>query len=67
MYLHIITSTRKWQLQLEELLSYGFAPPERKLKLLKEIAIENEVDWDPAALETEFFTIEEYLHVSSRW
>ncbi|KAF3447355.1 hypothetical protein FNV43_RR12541 [Rhamnella rubrinervis] len=40
--------------QLIELLSIRAPSPEKKMKLLKEIAEEHELDWDPAASETEF-------------
>ncbi|CAL0328544.1 unnamed protein product [Lupinus luteus] len=38
--------------QLIELLSVRAPSPEKKLKLLKEIAVEHELDWDPAPSET---------------
>ncbi|KAL4295444.1 hypothetical protein GQ457_12G015700 [Hibiscus cannabinus] len=41
--------------QLIELLSVRAPSPEIKLKLLKEIAEEHELEWDPASTETEFF------------
>lgn len=47
--------------QLIELLSVRAPSPEKKLKLLKEIAEEHELDWDPAASETEFFKTHEDL------
>ncbi|KAF9603959.1 hypothetical protein IFM89_039313 [Coptis chinensis] len=47
--------------QLIELLSVRAPPAEVKLKLLKEIAEEHELDWDPAASETEFFKSHEDL------
>ncbi|KAL5538526.1 hypothetical protein UlMin_044688 [Ulmus minor] len=47
--------------QLIELLSIRAPSPEKKLKLLKEIAEENELDWDPATSETEFFKSHEDL------
>lgn len=51
-------------LQVIKLLS-GRAPPvEEKLKLLKEIAEEHELDWDPAATEKEFLKSHEDLLVS---
>lgn len=37
---------------------------EAKLKLLKEIAEEHELDWDPSASETEFLKPHEDLLVS---
>ncbi|KAG4142108.1 hypothetical protein ERO13_D06G113600v2 [Gossypium hirsutum] len=40
--------------QLIELLSICAPSPELKLKLLKEIAEEHELEWDPAYTETEF-------------
>lgn len=40
--------------QLIELLSIRAPSPEKKLNLLKEIAVEHDLDWDPAASETEF-------------
>ncbi|OMO53204.1 hypothetical protein COLO4_36809 [Corchorus olitorius] len=47
--------------QLIELLSIRAPSPEAKLKLLKEIAEEHELDWDPASTETEFFKSHEDL------
>ncbi|CAL0303045.1 unnamed protein product [Lupinus luteus] len=47
--------------QLIELLSVRAPSPEKKLKLLKEIAVEHELDWDPAPSETEFFKKHEDL------
>ncbi|KAK9270445.1 hypothetical protein L1049_026024 [Liquidambar formosana] len=47
--------------QLIELLSVRAPTPEAKLKLLKEIAEEHELDWDPADSETEFFKPHEDL------
>ncbi|KAK4760653.1 hypothetical protein SAY87_005546 [Trapa incisa] len=47
--------------QLIELLSVRAPSPEAKLKLLKEIADEHELDWDPAASETELFKSPEDL------
>ncbi|XP_057975640.1 uncharacterized protein LOC131162995 [Malania oleifera] len=47
--------------QLIELLSIRAPAPDVKLKLLKEIAEEHELDWDPAASETEFFKPHEDL------
>ncbi|KAK1267273.1 hypothetical protein QJS04_geneDACA000698 [Acorus gramineus] len=47
--------------QIIELLSIRAPPVETKLKLLKEIAEEHEVDWDPAATETEFLKPHEDL------
>ncbi|XP_014515546.1 uncharacterized protein LOC106773359 [Vigna radiata var. radiata] len=47
--------------QLIELLSIRAPSPEKKLNLLKEIAVENDLDWDPAASETEFFKKHEDL------
>ncbi|KAG6671479.1 hypothetical protein I3842_16G005600 [Carya illinoinensis] len=41
--------------QLIELLSVRAPSPEKKLKLLKEIAEEHGLDWDPTASEMEFF------------
>ncbi|XP_022155864.1 uncharacterized protein LOC111022879 [Momordica charantia] len=40
--------------QLIELLSVRSPSPEKKLKLLKEIAEEHDLDWDPAGTEAEF-------------
>lgn len=40
--------------QLIELLSVRAPSPEKKLKLLKEIAEEHDLDWDPAGTEAEF-------------
>lgn len=53
------------QLQLIELLSVRAPSPEKKLKLLKEIAEEHELDWDPAASESEFFKSHEDLLVTT--
>lgn len=39
--------------------------PETKLKLLKEIAEEHELDWDPACTETDLFKSHEDLLVSA--
>ncbi|KAK9943456.1 hypothetical protein M0R45_009063 [Rubus argutus] len=47
--------------QLIELLSIRPPSPEKKLKLLKEIAEEHELDWDPAASEAEIFKPHEDL------
>ncbi|XP_054785542.1 uncharacterized protein LOC129292063 [Prosopis cineraria] len=47
--------------QLIELLSVHAPSPEKKLNLLKEIAAEHEIDWDPAASETELFQKQEDL------
>nr|ABY60784.1 hypothetical protein [Carica papaya] len=47
--------------QLIELLSIRAPSSELKLKLLKEIAEEHELDWDPAATETEFSKAHEDL------
>ncbi|GKV32379.1 hypothetical protein SLEP1_g40990 [Rubroshorea leprosula] len=47
--------------QVIELLSIRAPSPEAKLKLLKEIAEEHELDWDPAASETEFLKPHEDL------
>ncbi|KAM7516777.1 hypothetical protein LguiA_006360 [Lonicera macranthoides] len=47
--------------QLVELLSVRAPPPDVKLKLLKEIAEEHELDWDPAASETELLKPHEDL------
>ncbi|XP_002275027.1 uncharacterized protein LOC100245921 [Vitis vinifera] len=47
--------------QLIELLSVRAPSPDVKLKLLKEIAEEHGLDWDPAASETEFFKPHEDL------
>ncbi|XP_010530141.1 PREDICTED: IST1 homolog [Tarenaya hassleriana] len=41
--------------KLVELLSVCAPSPETKLKLLKDIAEEHELDWNPSATETEFF------------
>ena len=51
-------------LQLIELLSVRAPPAEKKLTLLKEIAEEHGVDWDPAESETELFKSHEDLLVS---
>lgn len=47
--------------QLIELLSVRAPSPEAKLKLLKEIAEEHELEWDPAASESELFKSHEDL------
>ncbi|XP_020235212.1 uncharacterized protein LOC109815040 [Cajanus cajan] len=47
--------------QLIELLSIRAPSPEKKLNLLKEIAVEHDLDWDPAASESEFFKTHEDL------
>ncbi|GMH06284.1 hypothetical protein Nepgr_008124 [Nepenthes gracilis] len=47
--------------QLIELLSVRTPPAEKKLQLLKEIAEEHGLDWDPAASETELFKPHEDL------
>ncbi|KAF8411544.1 hypothetical protein HHK36_004098 [Tetracentron sinense] len=47
--------------QIIELLSVRAPLAETKLKLLKEIAEEHEIDWDPAASETEFLKPREDL------
>ncbi|KAK8692103.1 hypothetical protein V6N13_075583 [Hibiscus sabdariffa] len=47
--------------QLIELLSIRAPSPEVKLKILKEIAEEHELEWDPASTETEFFKPHEDL------
>ena len=48
-------------MQLIELLSVRAPSPETKLKLLKEIAEEHELEWDPASTETGFFKPHEDL------
>lgn len=52
-------------LQLVELLSVRAPSPETKLKLLKEIAQEHQLDWDPASTETDLFKSHEDLLVST--
>ncbi|QHN97241.1 uncharacterized protein DS421_18g625680 [Arachis hypogaea] len=47
--------------QLIELLLVRAPSPEKKLNLLKEIVVEHEIEWDPAASETEFFKKHEDL------
>ncbi|ESQ33362.1 hypothetical protein EUTSA_v10007134mg [Eutrema salsugineum] len=47
--------------KLVELLSVRAPSPETKLKLLKEIAEEHELDWDPASTETGLFKSHEDL------
>ncbi|KAK9110616.1 hypothetical protein Sjap_018676 [Stephania japonica] len=47
--------------QMIELLSIRAPAPEIKLKLLKEIAEEHDVEWDPTAAETELFKSHEDL------
>ena len=51
-------------LQIIELLSIRPPPVEVKMKLLKEIAEEHEIDWDPSATETEYLKPHEDLLVS---
>ncbi|KAG6592298.1 IST1-like protein, partial [Cucurbita argyrosperma subsp. sororia] len=54
--------------QLIELLSVRAPSPEKKLKLLKEIAEEHDVDWDPAGTEAEFNkSPEDLLNGSARF
>lgn len=50
-------------MQLIELLSVRAPSTEAKLKLLKEIAEEHNLDWDPSASEAEFLTPHEDLLV----
>lgn len=47
--------------QLIELLSVRAPSPEKKLKLLKEIAEEHELEWDPSPSESELFKSHEDL------
>ncbi|KNA17396.1 hypothetical protein SOVF_079660 [Spinacia oleracea] len=47
--------------QLVELLSVRAPSPEKKLKLLKEIADEHELEWDPSPSESELFKSHEDL------
>lgn len=47
--------------KLVELLSVRAPSPEIKLKLLKEIAQEHQLDWDPASTETDLFKSHEDL------
>ncbi|XP_006659884.2 IST1 homolog [Oryza brachyantha] len=47
--------------QIIELLSIRAPPVDAKMKLLKEIAEEHEIDWDPEATETEFLKPHEDL------
>ncbi|XP_039041946.1 IST1 homolog [Hibiscus syriacus] len=47
--------------QLIELLSIRAPSPEVKLKILKEIAEEHELEWDPTSTESEFFKPREDL------
>ncbi|KAL0716255.1 hypothetical protein Bca4012_065577 [Brassica carinata] len=47
--------------KLVELLSVRAPSPETKLKLLKEIAEEHQLDWDPASTETDLFRSHEDL------
>lgn len=54
--------------QLIELLSVRAPSPEAKLKLLKEIAEEHGLEWDPAASESELFkSHEDLLNGSTRF
>lgn len=52
-------------MQLVELLSVRAPSPEKKLKLLKEIADEHELEWDPSPSESELFKSHEDLLVSN--
>lgn len=52
-----------FQLQLVELLSIRAPAPEVKLNLLKEIAEEHQLDWDPTATESELLKPHEDLLV----
>lgn len=61
----MFSSLPSLQLQLVELLSVRAPSPDVKLKLLKEIAEEHELDWDPAASETELLKPHEDLLVSN--
>ncbi|KAJ4881426.1 Regulator of Vps4 activity in the MVB pathway protein [Raphanus sativus] len=55
-------STRFWcHRKLVELLSVRAPSPETKLKLLKEIAQEHQLDWDPTPTETDLFKSHEDL------
>lgn len=51
------------KLQLVELLSIRAPAPDVKLKLLKEIAVEHELEWDPSATESELLKPHEDLLV----
>lgn len=51
-------------LQLIELLSIRAPAPEVKLNLLKEIAEEHQLDWDPSTTENELLKPHEDLLVS---
>ncbi|KAL2324696.1 hypothetical protein Fmac_023754 [Flemingia macrophylla] len=51
----------KASVKLIELLSIQAPSQEKKLNLLKEIAVEHKLDWDPTALETKFFKKHEDL------
>ena len=51
-------------MQIIELLSIRPPPVDIKMKLLKEIAEEHEIDWDPSATETEYIKPHEDLLVS---
>lgn len=53
-------------MQIIELLSVRAPPAEKKLKLLKEIAEEHDVEWDIAASETEYFKPHEDLLVEQK-
>lgn len=53
-------------LQIIELLSIRAPPVEEKLRLLKEIAEEHELDWDPTASETELLKPNEDLLVREK-
>lgn len=46
-----------------ELLSIRAPAPDVKLKLLKEIAVEHELEWDPSATESELLKPHEDLLV----
>lgn len=51
-------------LQVIELLSIRAPSVETKLKLLKEIAEEHELEWDPSATESEYLKPHDDLLVS---
>lgn len=52
-------------MQLIELLSIQAPAPDVKMKLLKEIAEEHELDWDPSPSENELLKPHEDLLVST--
>lgn len=60
---HSMLLNTSLHLQLIELLSIRAPAPDVKLKVLKEIAEEHELEWDPSASETELLKTHEDLLV----